>query len=93
MTTPTHRSGVVVLGLGQMGTAIARVLTEAGHDNAVWNRPSAKTGAFKSSASVASSADEACRAADVVFSVLSNYAVTDEFLQTPTWKTPFAARR
>lgn len=66
-----------------MGTAIARVLTEAGHDTTVWNRTSAKTEAFKKSASVASSADEACRAADVVFSVLSNYAVTDELLQTP----------
>lgn len=83
MTTPTHRSRVVVLGLGQMGTAIARVLTEAGHDTTVWNRTSAKTEALKNSASVASSADEACRAADVVFSVLSNYAVTDELLQTP----------
>jgi 3-hydroxyisobutyrate dehydrogenase-like beta-hydroxyacid dehydrogenase len=66
-----------------MGTAIARVLTEAGHDTTVWNRTSAKTEALKNSASVASSADEACRAADVVFSVLSNYAVTDELLQTP----------
>ncbi|ABL80116.1 MULTISPECIES: NAD(P)-binding domain-containing protein [unclassified Nocardioides] len=80
---PTHRSRVAVLGLGQMGTEIARVLAEAGHDTTVWNRTSARTEAFKSSASVASSADEACRGADLVLSVLSNYTVTDELLKAP----------
>lgn len=80
MTTPTDRSDVAVLGLGQMGAAIARVLTDAGHRTTVWNRTSAKADALKQSASVAESAGDACREADVVFSVLSNYAVTDELL-------------
>lgn len=43
MTTQTHRSRVTVIGLGQMGTAVARVLTEAGHDTTVWNRTACKT--------------------------------------------------
>lgn len=81
MTTSTDRSKVAVLGLGQMGTAIARVLVEAGHDTTVWNRTSAKADVLKHSASVAGSVGDACRDADVVFSVLSNYAVTDELLQ------------
>jgi len=31
------------LGLGQMGTPMATLLLEAGHDLTVWNRTSAKT--------------------------------------------------
>ncbi len=83
MATQTHKSRVTVLGLGQMGTAVARALTDAGHDITVWNRTSSKTDAFLSSAKVAASAASACRASDVVISVLSSYAVTDELLQTP----------
>lgn len=83
MTTPTHRSRVAVLGLGQMGTAIARVLTETDHDIAVWNRTAVRTEAFREAATVADTAVEACRGADVVLSVLSDFAVTDDLLQTP----------
>lgn len=83
MTKQTHRSRVTVLGLGQMGTAVARVLSEAGHDVTVWNRTSSKSEAFRGSATVAASAASACQASDVVLSVLSSYAVTDELLQAP----------
>ncbi|NEK85714.1 NAD(P)-dependent oxidoreductase [Blastococcus saxobsidens] len=74
---------MTVLGLGQMGTAVARVLSEAGHDVTVWNRTSSKSEAFRGSATVADSAASACQASDVVLSVLSSYAVTDEILRAP----------
>lgn len=83
MTTRTHRSRVTVLGLGHMGTAVARVLSEAGHDVTVWNRTSSKSEAFQGSATIAPSVASACQASDVVLSVLSSYAVTDEILQSP----------
>lgn len=83
MTKKTRGPRVTVLGLGQMGTAVARVLSVAGHEITVWNRTSSKSEAFRNSATVAESAASACQASDVVLSVLSNYAVTDEILRAP----------
>jgi len=66
-----------------MGTAVAQALTNAGHETTVWNRSPAKSEALRGSATVAASPASACEASDVVLSVLTNYAVTDEILRAP----------
>ena len=61
---------VAVIGLGTMGSRIARRLLDAGHDVVVWNRDPAKAAGFPRRAG---SAPEAALAADVVITM-----VTDE---------------
>jgi 3-hydroxyisobutyrate dehydrogenase-like beta-hydroxyacid dehydrogenase len=41
-TTPNGRSDVTVIGLGLMGSALARAFLRAGHRTTVWNRSPAK---------------------------------------------------
>lgn len=38
----TERSAVTVIGLGQMGSALAATLLEQGHPTTVWNRSAQK---------------------------------------------------
>jgi 3-hydroxyisobutyrate dehydrogenase-like beta-hydroxyacid dehydrogenase len=59
---------VAVLGLGAMGSRIARRLLDAGHDVVVWNRTAAKAEAFpKIAASPAAAAE-----ADAAITMLAN---------------------
>ncbi|MEU9235298.1 NAD(P)-dependent oxidoreductase [Streptomyces subrutilus] len=44
MTDTTPRTALTLLGLGDMGTALARTWLAAGHRLTVWNRTAAKTG-------------------------------------------------
>jgi 3-hydroxyisobutyrate dehydrogenase len=60
---------IAVLGLGAMGSRIARRLLDAGHDVVVWNRTAAKTEGFPEiAASPAAAADEA----DAVITMVAN---------------------
>ncbi len=62
---------IAFLGLGKMGSAIAKHLQQAGHELAVWNRSSAATNEFiERGAKAAASPAEACAQAEVVFSML-----------------------
>ncbi|MDC0886214.1 NAD(P)-dependent oxidoreductase [Altererythrobacter sp.] len=74
---------ISVLGLGAMGTGIARSLLKSGHTPVVWNRsPEAAEALGKEGATVAGSAAEAM-AADLVFHVLYNdEAVRDVILDS-----------
>src|SRR5579875_2328046 len=64
------------IGLGNMGSAIAGRLLEAGHTLRVWNRsPEAPRRLAQRGAQVAATPAEAFRG-DVVFSMLSDDAVT-----------------
>ncbi len=69
---------IALLGLGKMGTPIARLLLKNGHQLTVWNRtaaaaePLAADGAF-----VAGSPTEAVTGIPVVFTMLSNDAATE----------------
>lgn len=74
-----RKSQVAVLGLGAMGTALARAFLAAGHATTIWNRSAGRTDAL-----VADGADEAGSVADafatsslVVINVLDTAAVTD----------------
>jgi 3-hydroxyisobutyrate dehydrogenase-like beta-hydroxyacid dehydrogenase len=58
--TKTH---VSVLGLGAMGSALAKALVAAGHETTVWNRSAGKE---LPGAHVTTTAGEAVRASPVV---------------------------
>jgi 3-hydroxyisobutyrate dehydrogenase-like beta-hydroxyacid dehydrogenase len=60
---------VAVLGLGAMGSRIARRLLEAGHDVVVWNRTREKAEGFPR---IASSPAEAARETEVTITMLAN---------------------
>jgi len=60
---------VAVLGLGAMGSRIARRLLDAGNDVIVWNRTDARAEGFPR---VAASPAEAAREADVTITMLAN---------------------
>lgn len=78
MTEPTP---VTVLGLGSMGSALARALLAAGHPTTVWNRSPQRAAALVASGALAR-LRIACAVADnrVIISCLSTFAVTREAL-------------
>jgi 3-hydroxyisobutyrate dehydrogenase-like beta-hydroxyacid dehydrogenase len=77
----TQHPNVTVLGLGPMGTAVATALVDAGLPTTVWNRTESRTAPLRDrGATVASSAEEAVRGADVVLTVLRDPAATREVL-------------
>nr|MDT0523212.1 NAD(P)-binding domain-containing protein [Streptomyces sp. DSM 41633] len=46
MTTTTTRHSVSFLGLGAMGSALARTALKAGHPTIIWNRTAARSAAL-----------------------------------------------
>jgi 3-hydroxyisobutyrate dehydrogenase-like beta-hydroxyacid dehydrogenase len=72
---------VAFIGLGAMGTPMARHLLAAGHDVTVWNRTRSRAEALtKADAKVASSPAEAARTAEVVFTSLFDDAAHEDVL-------------
>jgi 3-hydroxyisobutyrate dehydrogenase-like beta-hydroxyacid dehydrogenase len=72
---------IAFLGLGRMGTLMARRLLGAGHEVTVWNRDRAKTEALASeSAAVAATSAEAASGKDAVVSMLFDDAANEEVL-------------
>lgn len=69
-----------VLGLGNMGAAVADCLIGAGGPVTVWNRTAAKAAAFAGRCSVASDARTAVQSSDVIVSVLPDYDTAREVL-------------
>jgi len=64
---------IAFIGLGNMGTAMARNLVRAGHELTLWNRTPAKAEALKAEgAKVAQSAGEAAKHAEVVITMLAD---------------------
>ncbi len=62
-------SSVAVIGLGAMGSRIARRLLDAGHDVVVWNRTRTKAEGFPR---IADTAAEAAAEADVTITMVAN---------------------
>ena len=84
---------VSVLGLGLMGSALARATVSAGLDATVWNRSPSRAQAFNDSpAKVASSVEDAVDASDVIVVCLKDYAAMNEVLQTTTIEKRIAGK-
>jgi len=66
------------LGLGAMGTPMARRLIEAGHELTVWNRSPGKTEAFRELASIAQNPAEAARDSEAAITMLATPEAVDE---------------
>ncbi|MEW1546786.1 NAD(P)-dependent oxidoreductase [Streptomyces tsukubensis] len=74
VTGPGGRPPVTVLGLGQMGAAIAGALLAAGHPVTVWNRTPGKAAPLvERGAVLAGSVAEAVAASPLVLSVVLDY--------------------
>lgn len=68
-----QRPAVAVLGTGIMGSGMARSLLRAGLDVRAWNRTASKAASLAADgATVAESAEEAVRGADVVLTMLND---------------------
>jgi len=73
MTSVSTKKRIAFLGLGLMGGPMARRLARAGYPITVWNRDTAKATPLEADgAVVATSAVEAVRDADVVFTMLTD---------------------
>ncbi len=77
-------NSVSVIGLGLMGSALARATISAGFDVTVWNRSPTKTQAFLDGpARLASTVKDALDASEVVIVCVRDHDTTNELLQTP----------
>lgn len=76
-------SDITAIGLGLMGSALARAIQRAGHDLTVWNRSPAKMQPFIDDG-VAGAPDvvSAITASPVILICIDNYAVTNTMLQS-----------
>jgi 3-hydroxyisobutyrate dehydrogenase-like beta-hydroxyacid dehydrogenase len=80
MTNP-EATGVTVLGLGAMGSALATTLLDARHDTTVWNRtPDRAAGLNARGAAAASTIGEAVTAHRLVIACLLDHASVHETL-------------
>jgi 3-hydroxyisobutyrate dehydrogenase len=74
-------SKIALLGLGNMGTPMARRLMHAGHDLTVWNRTIARTVEFADAgALVAATPAEAADGVDLAITMLANPDALDDVL-------------
>ncbi len=75
---------ITVIGLGRMGSALARAFLAAGFATHVWNRSPDKAAALADEgASVAPSVSAAAAVADIAVVCVSTYADTDRLLRSP----------
>jgi 3-hydroxyisobutyrate dehydrogenase-like beta-hydroxyacid dehydrogenase len=74
-------SDITVIGLGLMGSALARTIHQAGHDLTVWNRSPEKMRPFVNDG-IAAAPDEvsAVKASPIILICIDNYAVTHALL-------------
>ena len=76
-------SDITVIGLGLMGSALARAIQRAGHDLTVWNRSPAKMQPFIDDNVVgAPDVVSAITASSVILICIDNYAVTNTMLRS-----------
>ena len=81
MAALTEGKQVCVVGLGNMGSALAEALVSAGWRVTGWNRTAGKSQALRQKGvSTAGSAAEAASAADVTIVCVSDHAATEEII-------------
>jgi 3-hydroxyisobutyrate dehydrogenase-like beta-hydroxyacid dehydrogenase len=71
---------ISVLGLGKMGSALARCFIDNDYTVTVWNRSAAKAKAFAGKATAAASAAAACAQADLIVMCVADYTVAHDVL-------------
>jgi 3-hydroxyisobutyrate dehydrogenase-like beta-hydroxyacid dehydrogenase len=82
--TSGQRFSVSVLGLGYMGSALARAFLAKQHAVTVWNRTASKAQPLaEAGAKVAASVAEAVTTSDVTVVCVLDYATSNALLQTP----------
>lgn len=73
---------LAVLGLGSMGSALARCLLEKGYEVSVWNRTPGKSDALATvGAQVCNTADDAVRASDFTITCIKSHKETVELVE------------
>lgn len=83
MTTPASARTVAVLGLGQMGEALALALRNAGFAVAAWNRTAAKGAAVAAAgARLAATPADAVAGAQLVVVCVKDHAATKDVVMT-----------
>lgn len=86
-------SGVTLVGLGAMGMALSKALTNGGHTTTVWNRTQSKIDqAVSAGAKGTSSVIEAIGANEVLLVCMSNYTVTRSILDTDAVRSLLAGK-
>ena len=84
---------VTVIGAGRMGSALAAALFHKGFSTTVWNRTGAKTEALSSlGVTVAPSAEESVRDADIVVVSVRDYDATRQLLQQPDMEAALSGK-
>ena len=78
-----NKRPVTVIGLGLMGSALARTFLSAGLQLTVWNRTAEKARPFDGASRVARSLGEACAAGSVIVVSLLDYKASDTLLRRP----------
>jgi 3-hydroxyisobutyrate dehydrogenase-like beta-hydroxyacid dehydrogenase len=73
-------AAVSVLGLGNMGSALARAFIAEGHRVTVWNRSEARSRGLADRCRVAVDPADACRGVDLIVACLANYQATRDTL-------------
>jgi 3-hydroxyisobutyrate dehydrogenase-like beta-hydroxyacid dehydrogenase len=82
LSTPSASPALGFVGLGSMGSRIARRLLEAGHAVHGWNRTATKAEELEEAGLVVeSSAADVARAADVVFSMVTDTAAVETVVE------------
>ncbi|MGS2741197.1 NAD(P)-dependent oxidoreductase [Sinomicrobium sp. M5D2P17] len=74
---------VTVIGLGAMGTALAKAFLKAGHKTTVWNRSADKiVPLMEKGAVAASTASEAASASELVVICVLNYEILEKIIKS-----------
>ena len=87
-----NKSTVTVIGLGLMGSALARAFHKAGHELTVWNRSVGRTVPFRDSAQIAGTVRDAVAASDSVVVSLLDYDTANSLLGTADVEAVVAGR-
>ena len=76
-------SDITVVGLGLMGSALARTIQHAGHGLTVWNRSPGKMQPFiEDGVATAPDEESAIKASPIILICIDNYSVTDAILKS-----------
>lgn len=74
---------IAVIGLGSMGSMLARTLVQSGHDVTVWNRDEQRRNKFADICKIADDAATAIIDAELIITCLASYDATYAVMRQP----------